>query len=116
MKYIFSVITIVGSAIGVLILFAAVAATDSAPQQGALAATAVGFAVIPYCITRAIEILAGDDQERFLRGIQNILFEIRKEMAPDQPNIPASGSKRETIIYPAKPERKRETITYPARR
>ena len=114
MKYIFSVVTIVGSVIGAILLLVAMTATDSAPQQGALAATAVGFAVIPYCITRSIQIIGGDDKENFLRGIQNVLFEIRKEMAQSQPDISASRSIRETITRPASSS-KRETITHPAR-
>ena len=64
MKHLFSVVTIVGGLIGALLLFVSFA-MDSAPQQGALAATAVGFAVIPYCITRAIQLLTdknGDGQ------------------------------------------------------
>jgi hypothetical protein len=47
------VLTIIGSVLGGLTLFASIVFTSGAPQQGALAAVAVGFAVIPYCLARA---------------------------------------------------------------
>lgn len=67
MKRLFAVVTIVGSLIGTLLLFFSFT-MDSAPQQGALAATAVGFAVIPYCITRAIQLIT-DETDDLLRRI-----------------------------------------------
>ena len=88
---------------------------DSAPQQGALAATAVGFAVIPYCITKAIQLLT-DESEDILRSI---VSEIRRGfLVSQQDGLP--GSQRETpqrtMVNPNVGSTKRETITYPAKR
>jgi hypothetical protein len=47
------VLTIIGSVLGGLTLFASIFFTNGAPQEGALAAVAAGFAVIPYCLARA---------------------------------------------------------------
>lgn len=107
MKYFFSAVTILGSVIGALILLFALASTDSAPQLGSLAAVAVGFAVIPYCITRSIEKVARDSQERYLRETWKVLLEIRQQAAQGQ---------RNTITHSERPERERETITFPAKR
>ncbi len=47
------VLALIGSIVGGFTLFGAVV-QGSAPQQGALAAVAVGLAVIPYCFARAL--------------------------------------------------------------
>ncbi len=52
MANLFWVLTIIGSLIGTLLLFSSFLA-EGAPQQAALAAMAVGFAVLPYCIARS---------------------------------------------------------------
>ena len=65
MKYVFFVVTIVGGLIGALLLIISFVFVDSAPQQGALAAVAVGCAVIPYCIARATQLLT-DKSESIL--------------------------------------------------
>lgn len=80
MKHLFCIVTIVGGLIGALLLFFSFVATDSAPQQGALAAVAVGLAVIPYCITRAIELLT-DKREDILRSVDS---EIRRGISASQ--------------------------------
>ena len=80
MKQLFCIVTIVGSMIGALLLFLSFTATDSASQQGGLAAVAVGFAVIPYCITRAIELLT-DKREDILRSV---VSEIRRDSFASQ--------------------------------
>lgn len=46
----FEVLTGLGATIATLLLLAALASGMSAPQQGALAAIAIGFVVIPYCV------------------------------------------------------------------
>jgi hypothetical protein len=53
-------ITLAGCGIGGLLALDMLLATDaSAPQQGAAAAMACAFAVIPYVFTRAIEGMRG---------------------------------------------------------
>lgn len=114
MKYLFSVVTIIGSLIGAFLLFVSFV-MDSAPQQGALAAAAVGFAVIPYCITRAIQMLT-DESENLLR---NVVSEIRRGFRENQKEG-LFGSQRATPLRttanPSGRNTKRETITYPAKR
>jgi Flp pilus assembly protein protease CpaA len=49
------VVVLVSSALGGLVLAVGALLLQSAPQQAAAAAIAVGLAVIPYCIARAAE-------------------------------------------------------------
>ena len=90
MKHLFCIVTIVGSSIGALLLFLSFTATDSAPQQGALAAVAIGFAVIPYCITRAIQLLT-DKREDILRSV---VSEIRRGSIARQPDASVERTTR----------------------
>ena len=48
------IITIIGSAIGFLILITTLFGSTGAPQEAAGAAIAVAFSVIPYCLARAL--------------------------------------------------------------
>ena len=114
MKYVFYVVTIVGGLIGALLLIISFVFVDSAPQQGALAAVAVGCAVIPYCIARATQLLT-DKSESILRSV---VSEIRKggsvvqsEPAPSSPRPSPSrvmvspnigNTSRETVVHPEK--------------
>lgn len=51
---IFSIFTILGSLLGGLGIMGSFL-MNSAPQQAAAAAVGIGFAVVPYCFTRAFE-------------------------------------------------------------
>jgi hypothetical protein len=53
MRTFFWIITILGSCIGGLFMFGAFL-ESGAPQQAASAALGIGFAVIPYCLARAV--------------------------------------------------------------
>ena len=111
MKYLFSVVTIVGSSIGAVLLFISFT-MDTYPGQGAYAAAAVGFAVIPYCITRAVELLTGE-REYLLRSI---VSEIRKGASESQPlsSPPQQRSQlQRTVVSPNIGNSKPETITRP---
>lgn len=55
MLRLFEVLMCVGAIIAALLLFTALASGMSAPQQGATAAIAVGFVVIPYCIVGMLQ-------------------------------------------------------------
>ena len=50
----FSIFTIIGSLLGGLGVMGSFL-MNSAPQQAAAAAVGIGFAVVPYCLTRAFE-------------------------------------------------------------
>jgi hypothetical protein len=50
----FWVISILGSALGVLTLISTLKSATGAPQEAAGAAMAISFAVIPYCVARAV--------------------------------------------------------------
>ncbi len=54
MKKLLWVLTIIGSVIGGLIVCAGVLGASGAPQEAAAAAMGVAFAVIPYCLARAV--------------------------------------------------------------
>ena len=73
MKFLFAVITVGRELVGILFLLISLS-IDSAALRGALAATAVGFAVIPYSIARALQIMT-DDSENLLR---NAISEIQR--------------------------------------
>jgi hypothetical protein len=62
------VLVILGCVVGTLILIDTFITADSAPKQGAGAALAVAFAVIPYCFVRAIDLwdAAGEKELRKL--------------------------------------------------
>lgn len=55
MKNFLYVLTALGSMIGAFFLFSVFTTAGSAPQEASLAAVAVAFAVIPYCLARAAE-------------------------------------------------------------
>ncbi len=63
MKKIFWIITIIGSGLGLLILIATLMGASGAPQEAAGAAIAVAFAVIPYCVARAVSEMQFKDSD-----------------------------------------------------
>jgi hypothetical protein len=64
MKRFFWVLTIIGSAIGALVAFAGVLGANGAPQEAAASAMGVAFAVIPYCLARAVSEMGQDEKVR----------------------------------------------------
>ena len=59
----FMVLTIIGSLLGGVELLNVMVLAKSAPQQAAGAAQAVAFAVVPYCLARAIQEIKRDSKE-----------------------------------------------------
>lgn len=113
MKYLFPIVTIVGSSIGAILLIVSLM-MDSFPAQGAFAATAVGFAVIPYCITRAIELLT-EEREDLLRSIVSEIRRGRTENQSLASHPPRSAGIHRTIANPRIGKSRPETITHPER-
>lgn len=75
MRSFFSVITLIGCVLGGLLVLAGVV-SDSAPRMAAFAATGVGFAVIPYIVTRLLYMSHIDDvskvrHDALVRALQN---------------------------------------------
>lgn len=75
MRSFFSVITLIGCVLGGLLVLAGVV-SDSAPRMAAFAATGVGFAVIPYIVTRLLYMSHVDDvskvrHDALVRALQN---------------------------------------------
>lgn len=56
------IVTIIGSVLGAIALLFAMFGVNGAPQQGALAAIAVGLAAIPYCLARAASELSRENR------------------------------------------------------
>lgn len=54
MKKIFWIITIVCSILGALVAFIGISEANGAPQEASAAAMGLAFAVIPYCLARAV--------------------------------------------------------------
>lgn len=54
MKKMLWTLTVVGSVLGGIILILGVMSAESAPQEAAIAAIAIGLSVIPYCLARAV--------------------------------------------------------------
>lgn len=48
------ILTIVGSVLGAGIVLLGMSTAKGAPQEAAAAAIGIGFAVIPYCLARAV--------------------------------------------------------------
>jgi len=63
MKKTFWIISIVGSGLGLLTLIGTLGGASGAPQEAAGAAIAVAFAVIPYCVARAISEMQTKDSD-----------------------------------------------------
>ena len=53
---IFWLIALLGSLVGGLIMVVTLSSSNGAPQEAAGAAIAVGFAVIPYCFARCLQL------------------------------------------------------------
>lgn len=131
MRQFFSVVALIGGLIGALFVFAALfGGGSSAIQEAAFAAVGVGFAVIPYCITRSIQLLMGSKDTYALQQIQRSLVEIRREIADTGVSTPSAGlyrtgateppttgsqrvSPQRTMMSSRVEEPKRETIVHP---
>lgn len=100
MRAFFYVLTAFGSLIGGFFLLMAFGSSQSAPQQGALAAIAVAFAVLPYCFARAVE--RGDDakEKQMAADLHTIAEHYRRiesqERVPiaSDPSLPPMRSQR----------------------
>lgn len=88
MKTFLYVVTILGGIIGGFILFGSFF-MDSAPQQGAAAAMAVAFVVIPYCMARALEKAR---QEPLSETLGKLLIAQTQLTKPAPPITPPSAS------------------------
>lgn len=78
MKTLLYVVTFLGGILGIFILFSTVLA-DSAPQQGAGAAVAMAFVVIPYCMARVI----GESHKE--RLLEELAKATKPQATPPQP-------------------------------
>lgn len=58
------VLTFLGAVVGFVVLVVTVLFADSAPKEAAGAATAVGWAVVPYVLARAVEKIGGPREVR----------------------------------------------------
>jgi len=59
MKKFLWILTISGSIIGTAVLALGLPAAKSAPQEATVAAIGIAFAVIPYCLARAVSEISG---------------------------------------------------------
>lgn len=57
-------VTAISSVVGALLLAFTVAGSQSAPQQAAGAAMAIGFAIVPYVFSRCIQIIVSETYRR----------------------------------------------------
>lgn len=65
MKKILWIITIIGSILGALTFFVGIAGANGRQQDAASAAMGLAFAVIPYCLARAVsEISNGNKPQK----------------------------------------------------
>jgi hypothetical protein len=87
-------VTILSCAIAAYFLFdALLGGGKSAPQQAAEAAIALGFAIIPYCFTRAIEGLVFDSSRSdiiaALKSIERAQVKAGTPIGPPQAQPPS---------------------------
>ena len=73
MKF-FWFLTIAGCAAGGLVLFVTLATASGAPQEASGAAVAVEFAVIPYCLTRSLQLWNSGESPKRASGTQRCPF------------------------------------------
>lgn len=85
MKMFLYIATFIGGILGIFILFGSLVA-ESAPQQGAGAAVAIAFVVIPYCMARVLEKAR---QEPLAEALAKALLAQRQFSQPPQPQPPA---------------------------
>jgi len=110
MRRLCSVVALIGGLIGALFIYVAMSAPGTtAIQEAAFAAVGVGFAVIPYCITRSIQLLIDSDDAQALQQIQSSLVEIRSGLRAYQTGVSPTGSNRATTTESTP----RETIARP---
>lgn len=62
--YFLYVLTVIGAVLGALTLVGFSLLASSAPQQAAGAAIAIAFAVIPYCLARAVQIVGSEGRKK----------------------------------------------------
>ena len=112
MKRICSVVALIGGLIGALFVWGAMSDLGrSASQEAALAAFGIAFAVIPFCITRSIQLLLSDDGESNLRSV---ISEIRRETLTTQPLRPTTPQR--TMVDPNIGDTKPEVTVHPEER
>jgi len=75
-KAFFWSLVIIGSIIGGIIFLFGIAAAKSAPQEAAAAASGIAFAVIPYCLARAISQIQGKDPVKIIEEMNEKLERI----------------------------------------
>lgn len=94
MKMFLYIVTFIGGIFGTLILFGTFLA-DSAPQQGAGAAVAVAFVVIPYCMARVIEKARQEPMaEAVARALLAHSQQVKMSQQPPRPTPPAEQSQQ----------------------
>lgn len=104
-----SVVALIGGLLGGLILFAAMPSAETAIQDVSIATFAIGLAVIPYFITRSIQLLISGGDAHALQQIQSSLVEIRSGLMDYQTDVSPAGSHR-ALTTESTP---RETIARP---
>ena len=78
MKGILSALTFLGGIVAMIQVFYAIIGSASAPQQGALAALAVSYVVIPYCMGRALE-MADNSEKTYSQSLAAAIKQVREE-------------------------------------
>jgi len=112
MKRLCSVVALVGGLVGALCVISAIYGVGlSGIQQASIASIGVGLAVIPYCISRTIQLLIDNGDAHALQQIQNNLVEIRAELI-SQKGVLSTGSHRAITTNPTVGE----TVTRPKSR
>jgi hypothetical protein len=65
-------LSLLGAVIGLFVLFVGLNGANGAPQEAATAGMALAFAVIPYCIARAVsELFGGSEVKKEVQIVPN---------------------------------------------
>lgn len=76
----FGFLTVLGSIVGALVLFAGVTAAKGAPQEAAAAAIAIAMGVLPYVVFRVFQTSSQDKKRTaFYESVQESLQAIEKK-------------------------------------
>ena len=103
MRFLWAV-TIIGSVLGGLTIIFGLAGAEGAPQEAAAAAIGVAFAVIPYCLARAVS-------EMGSKAVEQATVPKKDDPGPveaKKPDQPVSGE--ESVRRALKAQEKKEGI------
>lgn len=82
-------VTLISTCVGALFLVFGFSSAKSAPQEAALAAVAMAFAIIPYVFSRSVQICV--DRKAQQKAFEDVLTALKVQPAHTEPSVVASA-------------------------